>query len=80
MGRLVNAQQGDYGLHNATFIAKLPCSLSSAEDWHTESDVLYKSQKGEFFYYVESRDRRSKELAATTTPSTHATRRPLCAT
>jgi hypothetical protein len=24
MGRLVNVQQGDYGLHNATFIAKLP--------------------------------------------------------
>jgi len=52
MERLVNAQQGDYGLHNATFIAKLPCSLPSAEEWHTESDVLYKSQKGEFFYYV----------------------------
>ena len=52
MGRLVNAQQGDYGLHNATFIAKLPRSLPSAEEWHTESEVLYKSQKGEFFYYV----------------------------
>ena len=52
MGRLVNAQQGDYGLHNATFIAKLPRSLPSTEEWHTESDVLYKSQKGEFFYYV----------------------------
>jgi hypothetical protein len=52
MGRLVNAQQGDYGLHNATFIAKLPRALPSTEEWHTESDVLYKSQKGEFFYYV----------------------------
>ena len=52
MGRLVNAEQGDYGLHNATFIAKLPRSLPSAEEWHTELDVLYKSQKGEFFYYV----------------------------
>ena len=52
MGRLVNAQQGDYGLHNATFIAKLPRSLPSAEEWQTESEVLYKSQKGEFFYYV----------------------------
>jgi hypothetical protein len=40
MGRLVNAQQGDYGLHNATFIAKLPHSLPSAEEWHTESEVL----------------------------------------
>jgi hypothetical protein len=52
MGRLVNAQQGDHGLHNATFIAKLPRSLPSAEEWHTESEVLYKSQKGDFFYYV----------------------------
>jgi hypothetical protein len=52
MGRLVDAQKGDYGLHNATFIAKLPRSLPSAEEWHTESDVLYKSHKGEFFYYV----------------------------
>jgi hypothetical protein len=52
MGRLVNAQKGDYGLHNATFISKLPHSLPSAEEWNTESDVLYKSEKGEFFYYV----------------------------
>jgi hypothetical protein len=52
MGRLVNALKGDYGLHKATFIAKLPCSLPSAEEWFTESGVLYKSQKGEFFYYV----------------------------
>jgi hypothetical protein len=52
MGRLVDAPKGDYGLHNTTFIAKLPRSLPSAEEWHTESDVLYKSHKGEFFYYV----------------------------
>jgi hypothetical protein len=52
VGRLVNLQKADYALHNATFIAKLPRSIPSAEEWVTESDVLYKSEKGEFFYYV----------------------------
>ena len=52
MGRLVNLQKADYALRNATFIAKLPRSIPSAEEWLTESDVLYKSEKGEFFYYV----------------------------
>jgi hypothetical protein len=52
MGRLVKLENADYALHNATFIAKLPCSTPSAEEWLTESEVLYKSEKGEFFYYV----------------------------
>ena len=52
MGRLVKPQEADYALHNATFIAKLPCSTSSAEEWLTECEVLYKSEKGEFFDYV----------------------------
>jgi hypothetical protein len=52
MGRLVKLQKADYALHNPTFIAKLPCSTPSAEEWLTESEVLYKSEKGEFFYYV----------------------------
>ena len=52
MGRLVKPQEADYALHKATFIAKLPCSTPSAEEWLTESEVLYKSEKGEFFYYV----------------------------
>jgi hypothetical protein len=51
MGRLVDLQKADYTLRNATFIAKLP-RIPSAEEWLTESDVLYKSEKGEFFYYV----------------------------
>jgi hypothetical protein len=33
MGRLVKPQEADYALHNATFIAKLPCSTPSAEEW-----------------------------------------------
>jgi len=52
MGRLVNLQKADYALRNATFIAKLPRSIPSAEERLTESDVLYKSETGEFFYYV----------------------------
>ena len=51
MGRLANALESDFGLHKAIFIAKLPLSQPSAEEWLTESSVLYKSQKGEFFYY-----------------------------
>ena len=50
MGRLVKPQKADYALHNATFIAnraELPLLR-----WLTESEVLYKSEKGEFFYYV----------------------------
>lgn len=51
MGRLVNALKSDFGLHKATFIAKLPRSLPSGEEWLTESCALYRSEKGEFFYY-----------------------------
>jgi hypothetical protein len=47
----VKPQEADYALHNATFIAKLPCSTPSAEEWLTESEVLYKSEKGEFFLF-----------------------------
>jgi hypothetical protein len=51
MGHLVNALRGDYGLHNATFLAKLPRGLPSAGEHLTESCVLYKSKKGDLFYY-----------------------------
>ena len=52
MGRLVKPQEADYALHKATFITKLPCPTPSAEGVAYESEVLYKSEKGEFFYYV----------------------------
>jgi len=47
MGRLVNVK-GDFGLHKATFIAKLPRSLPSGEEWLTESCTLYRSENGKF--------------------------------
>jgi hypothetical protein len=50
MERLVDVK-GDFGLHKATFIAKLPRSLPSGEEWLTESCTLYRSENGKFFYY-----------------------------
>jgi hypothetical protein len=71
MGRLVKLQEADYALHNATFIAKLPCSTPSAEEWLTESEVLYKSEKGSDSH-GRTRDARRNPMASSN-PSANPT-------